>query len=70
MADCSDRALLAVLEKRGPTRVTRLAAELEAHPITVTDRCDALQADGHVRRVSGDIFGITADGREYLATLD
>ncbi|TYT64032.1 hypothetical protein FYC77_01495 [Natrialba swarupiae] len=59
---------MAVLEKQGPSRTTRLAAELEAHPITVTQRCDALQADGYVRRVSADVFGITEDGRAYLST--
>ncbi|APW97212.1 hypothetical protein CHINAEXTREME_05250 [Halobiforma lacisalsi AJ5] len=70
MVRCSDRALLAALEERGPARVTQLAAELDAHPITVTQRCDALQSRGHVRRISTDMFGITEDGRAYLASIE
>ncbi|WP_049924368.1 MarR family transcriptional regulator [Halopiger djelfimassiliensis] len=69
MTGCSDRSLLRVLDERGPARVTVLAGELEAHPITVTQHCDDLQSDGYVRRLSADVYGITEDGREYLATL-
>ena len=69
MTECSADALLTVLEERGPSRATRLAAELEAHPITVTQRCHELRADGYVRRVSADVFDITEEGRTHLATL-
>ncbi|GAB3677831.1 MarR family transcriptional regulator [Halopiger thermotolerans] len=70
MTGCSDRALLALLEERGPIRVTRLAAALDAHPLTVTQYCDDLRADGYVRRISSDVYVITEDGRSYLTALD
>ena len=69
MAGCSAAELLTVLEERGPIRATRLAAELEAHPITVTQHCHELRSDGYVRRVSADVFGITEEGRAHLSTL-
>ncbi|EMA43679.1 MarR family transcriptional regulator [Halobiforma nitratireducens] len=69
MSRCSDRALLELLAERGPLQVTHLAAALDVHPLTVTQRCDALQSNGYVRRVSADVFGLTEDGREHLASL-
>ena len=68
MTGCSPHELLTVLEEQGPVRATRLAAELEAHPLTVSQHCRELHADGYVRRVSADVFAVTDDGREYLTT--
>ncbi|WP_090383990.1 MarR family transcriptional regulator [Natronobacterium texcoconense] len=69
MVGCPDRSLLAALDEHGPVRVTSLASELDAHPITVTQRCDDLRSDGYVRRMSADTYTLTEDGREYLLTL-
>ncbi|NGM68817.1 MarR family transcriptional regulator [Natronolimnobius sp. AArcel1] len=64
---CPEHALLSVLDEHGPTRVTRLATELERHPLTVTTHCQQLHADGHVQRLAADVYGITATGRERLS---
>lgn len=70
MMERPDRALLVTLEDQGPAETTTLAETLEVHPLTVTQRCDDLASDGRIRRVSGGRYGITDDGREYLATLE
>lgn len=69
MVHCPERALLTVLDERGPTRVTALATELETHPITITQYCDDLRSDGYVYRVSADVYAISEAGRERLASL-
>ncbi|AFZ72989.1 MarR family winged helix-turn-helix transcriptional regulator [Natronobacterium gregoryi] len=69
MVSCPDRALLAALDEHGPVRVTVLAAELDAHPITITQSCDDLCSDGYVRRTTADTYVLTEDGREHLRTL-
>ena len=55
-----------MLDERGAVEVGTLAAALEEHPVTVTQVCYDLQADGHVRQVSGGVYTITDDGREFL----
>ncbi|ELY61629.1 helix-turn-helix domain-containing protein [Natronolimnohabitans innermongolicus] len=66
MTNCSSRGLLVLLDERGPTEVTSLAASLEAHPMTVTSECRDLQSDGLVRQISGGVYRITEDGRQQL----
>ena len=69
MTDCSNRALLRVLDDRGPAATTELAGELGAHPLTVDHKCSELRAEGHVRQISVGVYSITDDGREYLVPL-
>lgn len=69
MTTCSRRSLLRLLDERGPTAVTSLAATLDEHPVTVTKACTELQRDGHVRQVSEGVYVITEDGEAHLATL-
>ncbi|WP_049914761.1 helix-turn-helix domain-containing protein [Haloterrigena salina] len=69
MTNCSSRGLLRVLDERGAVEVGTLAATLDEHPVTVTQVCYDLQSDGHVQQVSGGVYTITEDGRQYLTTL-
>ncbi|WP_306057147.1 hypothetical protein [Natronococcus wangiae] len=69
MERCSDRALLAVLAEREPVEMASLATALEAHPVTIDQRCYELQSDGHVCQVSGGVYEITDAGRAYLESL-
>ncbi|MXV62371.1 MarR family transcriptional regulator [Natronorubrum sp. JWXQ-INN-674] len=69
MTACSTRGLLDLLDERGPTEIGVLAAALETHPVTVTNRCSTLQSDGYVRQISGGVYVITDDGEEYLTSL-
>jgi Mn-dependent DtxR family transcriptional regulator len=69
MSPPSERTLLAALNERGPIRVTSLSSALDAHPIAVDQRCYDLQSEGHVRRVSGEVYEITDDGQERLKRL-
>lgn len=68
MTSCSRRGLLTLLDERGPTEVTSLAATLDEHPVTVTNACRELQREGHVRQVAEGVYVITDDGESHLAT--
>ncbi|OVE84015.1 MarR family transcriptional regulator [Natronolimnobius baerhuensis] len=63
---CPAHAVLSVLDDQGPLRVTRLATELEVHPLTVTTHCEQLHTEGHIQRLSADVYGITSTGRNHL----
>lgn len=62
----SERVLEAVRQE-GPIHVTTLATLLDDHPITVDQRCHDLHQSGYLRRLSGGVFCITDEGREFLA---
>ena len=70
MPNCSSRAVLARLDECGPIGAPSVAEQLEVHPITVQNRCYQLQSDGYVFQISGGVYCITEDGREYLRTLE
>lgn len=69
MATCSSRALLAALTERGPLDVGSLSEVLAAHPITVAQQCDELQAAGYVRQIASGVYVITDSGEEHLSQL-
>jgi predicted ArsR family transcriptional regulator len=46
-------AVSAALGSREPRTATEIAAELDAHPMTVRRCCDELQRAGRLRQVTG-----------------
>jgi DNA-binding MarR family transcriptional regulator len=56
--------VLLTVERRGPTRLTQLAAELDAIPSSASRLCDRLEAAGLLTRTAGE-----ADRREVLLLL-
>ncbi|WP_436498830.1 MarR family winged helix-turn-helix transcriptional regulator [Actinokineospora sp. HUAS TT18] len=56
--------VLLTVERRGPTRLTQLAADLDAIPSSASRLCDRLEAAGLVTRTTGE-----ADRREVLMIL-
>ncbi|WP_222912781.1 MarR family transcriptional regulator [Natrinema sp. SYSU A 869] len=69
MTSCSRQTALAVLVTHGPLEIASLAAHCEAHPLTVAQRCAALQSTGDVRQTTGGVYEITAAGETRLAEL-
>lgn len=63
----TERAILETLVDEGPAHTTDLAASLDAHPLTVTERCERLAAEGYASRIAGGLFEVTDRGRDAVS---
>ncbi|AGB38328.1 winged helix-turn-helix transcriptional regulator [Natronococcus occultus] len=69
-ADRTEREILEILAADGPMTVSRLAATLAAHPVTIERQCRDLQRAGRVRRCPGGAFAIDDSGDDARAVGD
>lgn len=69
-SDRNEREILELLADDGPMTVSRLAASLAAHPVTIERQCRDLQRTGRVRRCPGGAFAIDDFGDDARAVGD
>jgi DNA-binding Lrp family transcriptional regulator len=62
MADPLDAQILERLRADGPATGPEVAAAVDAHPATVSRRCDALQRAGRLRQATGGVYVVTERG--------
>jgi len=59
-----ERAVLALLDRRGPTPIDEILAEVDGHPIEIEHACTRLQRAGELRSRSCGVYDRPSDDRE------
>lgn len=61
-----DRSILQLLHRRGETHVRDISAALDAHPVTVDQRCFSLHRAALIRSLGTGLYQLTDDGLRHL----
>ncbi|WP_233514273.1 MULTISPECIES: hypothetical protein [Haloferax] len=71
-ADEVERAVLALLDRRGPTPIDEILAGVDGHPIEIEHACSRLQRAGELRSRSCGVYARPTDdgGSRRVAPRD
>ena len=65
-----DRSILRLLHRRGETHVRDISSALDAHPVTIDQRCFSLHRSAHIRSLGTGVYQLTEEGLQSLDATD
>lgn len=65
-----DRSILRLLHRRGETHVRDISSALDAHPVTIDQRCFSLHRSAYIRSLGTGVYQLTEEGLRSLDVPD